>query len=1075
MDVQFLSQGELASKMEELVSDSVEIAIASAFMNFQGLSLLKGFLTKYANVRSLRVLLDQNFHSDDSTRKRILLQLADLPNTDVRIFCDKKKLFHAKMYCFKGKETVNVVVGSSNLTGAGLLHNVEINAVYFSSMYDSKILKLNDIYEECWQHSTPVTEYIMKTGDYMAQSNFKVGDKVTIDNKPDLGIGTIVEIDGNQVDIFFKEAGIAETAHVNDIKLAFSPWELAREGRYDDPWKFDFRTQALYLPISNRNGVLSNSIIEILPHQILAAHKVVSSDSRRFLLADEVGLGKTFEAGIIIKELLSRDEARRILLITPAGLVEQWQEDMDKFGMDYTIYRSGMETAIKDFWNKMSFVIASIDTLKVEDHLSDVIKANDWGVVVFDEAHHLTRKDYGLKADKSDRYIVGEKLKDKTHCLLFLTATPHQGDRNKFYNLVNLLDDKLFEDDDDLFRNRDRLRSVMVRQRKIDVTDEEGKPLFVKRIVTTLTYPMSEDEKRFFASLNRYLTTGYKIAEQDSGVRYRALGFVMTTFQKIAASSISAVKTALEERLIRLLFVDIVKAEGELTTDIQRREIIAYRSYKYSDGESEDDIFAAEKKEFERYLKTEKIDPDQFIGTPDEIQLLKNLLSEVPGQTETKLVELLKSIAAIKKTYPDEKVIIFTEYLATQDYIVEKLKQQFGEEDVVFIRGGDHKEKVRAAKTFKKSAHFLVSTQAGGEGINLQHCHIVINYDMPWNPMKVEQRIGRIHRYKQKDTAQVYNMFAKDTIEERIYRRLDSKLLEITETIGSEDEKEAYRENILGILSEELNFDELYKEVLQKGQQADEITKEKIDSAIERAKEVYKQLGDFTQELDQFSLEKYFKTKSDVTLADVRDFVCGFVRSEGKKIVQGEEEFLEFIVPDIIGSYGGQKYRRITFDRDEALEDPTLEFMGIGHHVTDAIIRKCSGYGYGGRCVRRQISNSTFKGSAGAQCNYLVEYRVHQSGSERSAPLCKELHMLMFDKQCRLREEWTELGLVRSEKKVNESDFDFVDHKYLKDIEKVSEQEVKGIVEKRIGELQKKHPNVVYKKRMENLAVFVVK
>jgi len=608
---------------------------------------------------------------------------------------------------------------------------------------------------------------------------------------------------------------------------------LAKAGQFDDSIKFDLRTRALFLPIANKNGILSNSIIEILPHQILAAHKVISSKSRRFLLADEVGLGKTFEAGIIIKELASRGEAERILFITPAGLVEQWRDDMQKFGFSLTAYLTGIEGAMKDFWNKMSPVITSIDTIKIEEHLKDLMSAKDWDVIVFDEAHHLTRKDYGVKADKSDRYVVGEKLKDKTKSLLFLTATPHQGDRNKFYNLVGLLDETIFKDENDLSRNREKLNQIMIRQKKIDVTDEQGKPLFVKRIVNTLRYEISKEEEAFFDALNLYLITGYRTAERDTDKRHRALGFVMITFQKIAASSIFAIRMALEERLFRLLFIEMEKGKGGKSLDEYKREIISFLRYKYEATVNDERVFQEAKENFEKYLREENVDPLEFVAAPDEIESLKNLLSKIPSDEDTKFKRLIEALNLIKTKNSEEKAIIFTEYLKTQDYIVSGLRRIYGEDDVVLIRGGDNQQKILAAKKFKKSAHFLVSTQAGGEGINLQHCHIMINYDMPWNPMKVEQRIGRIHRYGQAETAQVYNMFAAETIEDRIYQRLDMKLQDITRDIGDEEEREAFRENILGILAEQLNFEELYREVLKQGREIEKITQDKIDDAVE--------------------------------------------------------------------------------------------------------------------------------------------------------------------------------------------------------------------------------------------------
>jgi SNF2 family DNA or RNA helicase len=707
--------------------------------------------------------------------------------------------------------------------------------------------------------------------------------------------------------------------------------------------------------------------------------------------------------------------------------------------------------------------------------MEGILESSPWDMIVVDEAHHLTRKDYGTKADKSDRYIVAERLKDRTNGLLFLTATPHQGDRNKFYNLVRLLAEDLFRDDDDLFNNRGRLENVMIRQRKIDVTDEEGKPLFVKRVVNALTYSMSEEERSFFIYLNRYLIAGYKTAEQDISLRHRALAFVMTTFQKLAASSIFAVKMALQERLVRLLFMEIQKTTDGLANSRLKEEIIGYTKHKHSTTAKDEEIMAAEAQEFEAYLKREKVDPSFFVSGPEEIELLKDLLVRAPKETETKMVKLLENVRTIKRENPAEKVIVFTEYLNTQDYIVSNLQEAYGYADVVMIRGGDHSEKMLAAKRFKETAHFLVSTQAGGEGINLQHCHIIINYDMPWNPMKVEQRIGRIHRYKQKDTAQVYNMFAKETIEERIYQKLEAKLSEIAETIGNEDEREAYRENILGILAEELNFDELYKDILRRGLDADAITKEKIDAAIERAKEVYKKLGDFTQDLEKFSLDKYFKTKGDVALRDVEKFVLDFVRSEGKKVSQDDRGFYEFIIPDIVETYGGHKYTRITFDRDKAVEDPSLQFMALGHRVTDAILRKCTGYGFGGRCAKRQISNIEIRGQAGTQCNLTVAYQVLQPGAEKSKILRRDFLVLVFDEKGQYRPEWEKLGLLESDKAVNEEDFEFVSNTYLEKVEQAANAKVRQIIEQNLSELRVRNPNVVCKHNLENIAFFVFK
>ncbi len=1079
MKVDFLGEGELPAALEEIMHDSIEISIASAFLNYAGFSMLEKYLKKYKDFKSVQILLDRNFHPDEKVKRELLSRLSRLPNTEVRIFSDENKLFHAKIYFFKGTDKIKAVVGSSNLTGAGLLHNVEINTLFETDLNDPEIIKLEHLYDEYWRGAKSINDLIDTPEDPMGNANFKIGDRVYIGNKIDFGIGVIVAVEGNQVDIFFKERGIAETAHVKDVHLAMEPFDLAKNGNFDDPIKFNLRTKAIYLPIENIRGILSNSIIEILPHQIMAAHKVITSQTRRFLLADEVGLGKTFEAGIIIKEILSRGEATRVLIITPAGLVYQWQEDMVKFGLDFTIYQSGLEASIRDFWNKMNLLIVSIDTIKVEDRLDNFISTSDWDVMVFDEAHHLTRRDYGDKADKSDRYRVAEKLTDKTPSLFFLTATPHQGDTNKFFNLISLLDKNLFLNEHDLMKNRQNLNEIMIRQRKIDITDEEGNPLFVKRIVSALRYEPSEEEHHFFILLTHYLRGGYKIAEQeDSDKRYRALGFVMATFQKIAASSIYAVKKALEERFIRLLFMEIEKSDDPHNVEKIKNEIISCTRYQYDNAYGDEKIFAAAKIAFDKYVAEEKIDPLKFAAAPDEIDLLRNLLSSVPVIDDTKLIKLLDNIKTIKNKEPKEKFIIFTEYLNTQDYIVKKLRAVYGENDVVFIRGGDIQDKIKASKDFKKTAHFLVSTQAGGEGINLQHCHIMINYDMPWNPMKVEQRIGRIHRYKQDDTVQVYNLFAADTIEDRIYQRLDEKLYEITQTIGKEDEREAFRENILGIVAEELNFDDLYKEVLRKGKEVDIITKDKIDEAIERAKEVYEKLGDFTQGLEKFNLEKYFKTKGNISLEEVEKFVLDFVRSEGRKVSIDEEGNYEFICPDIVKTYKGHKYQRASFDREKAVADPSLEFMAIGHPLTDSIIDLCSGYTYGGKCTKRTIMHSEYKGETGIQCNFYVEYQVPVPGQEKNKILQKDLEILVFDLNLKYRSDLKEIVFSESNQKIKEAkeeEFSFANKSYLDNVEKESNKKVQEIIDEKIKGLQTEYPNVIFKKKLVNIALFIVK
>ncbi|MBU1208301.1 MAG: phospholipase D family protein [Proteobacteria bacterium] len=221
--IQILGNGELPSIFEDLVSDSIEISIASAFLNFAGLNILKKYLEKYNQVKSVRILLDENFHHEESTKKDLLIKLCALPNTEVRVFSDSNRNFHAKIYIFGGEESVDVIVGSSNLTSGGLLHNVEVNTLFAAKAADPEIVKLKDFYQKCWEKSQPAGVFLRTLGGGMGIYNFKIGDKVVISSKLEFGIGTIVGIEGEQADVFFREKGIAETAHITDLQSALEP------------------------------------------------------------------------------------------------------------------------------------------------------------------------------------------------------------------------------------------------------------------------------------------------------------------------------------------------------------------------------------------------------------------------------------------------------------------------------------------------------------------------------------------------------------------------------------------------------------------------------------------------------------------------------------------------------------------------------------------------------------------------------------------------------------------------------------------------------------------------------------
>jgi hypothetical protein len=346
---------------------------------------------------------------------------------------------------------------------------------------------------------------------------------------------------------------------------------------------------------------------------------------------------------------------------------------------------------------------------------------------------------------------------------------------------------------------------------------------------------------------------------------------------------------------------------------------------------------------------------------------------------------------------------------------------------------------------------------------------------MPWNPMKVEQRIGRAHRYGAKDTVQVYNVFASDTIEARIYQCLEEKLREISATIGNLDKREAFRENILGIVAEELDFDKMYKDILIKGKEAVAISEDTIRQAVDRAKDVYRKLSDFTQNLEKFNLDKYRETKGDFSLTDVENFVLEFVRSEAKRVSKDERDHYEFIIPETVPHCGGHKIKNITFDRQEALDGGNLQFMAVGHYVTDSIIEKCTGIDYGGRCTMRQLSCSEHKGELGAQFNFKIIYETAIPGQEANQILKRDFLMLFFDDAGNFRSDLARLGFLPSEKTVDALNFDFADNEFIRCVEKAANEKVNEIIRKTRADLELRYKQVVYKSALENVALFAVK
>jgi superfamily II DNA or RNA helicase len=728
--------------------------------------------------------------------------------------------------------------------------------------------------------------------------------------------------------------------------------------------------EAHVLPLMDSASALTSARIDLLPHQVVLTHRVATASPRRFLVADEVGLGKTIETALVLRELASRGELTRALMVVPAGLVNNWHRELNEvFHLGFEVF--GVEGDITDrrtnAFARHDRVIASIDTLKRPARIRRLLEAPRWDLVVFDEAHHLTAHRTGTRVRKTENYKLAEALKDHARDLLLLSATPHQGQHFQFWMLVQLLNPTLFRSPEEMLEQRHRLNTVMFRRTKADACRPDGSALFARRWVHTESVLMGPQERAFYEQLRAYLGDGFNLARRQ-GSQGQALGFLMAIFQKIAASSFAAVQRTLNRRLLMLTLHEALLRDQAMDIDGRERLLGEARELVHQEfrlprdgiGRSQaDQILAELKLRLARRLDDEALerasDPygSEYAATnaedaaeaavelalPEERLRIADLLAAFPSQRETKVQKLLDGLGHLWRHDAAEKIVIFATYLGTVDLIAREIDLAYPGQGVVVLRGGDHGSKVAAERRFrlKDGPRVLVCTAAGREGINLQFARVLFNFDLPWNPMDVEQRIGRIHRYGQHHTAQVYNLVLSDTIEGRIFLLLDEKLTEIARTVGKVDEQgqvaEDLRAQILGQLSERLNYDRLYQQALSDPRL--ERTRVELEAALSNSREARQVVFDLFQDLDGFSLEDY-KPLSDVSssLERLRRFFGAAVVARGQVLRTSSPDAHELL------DGTGARLARFTLDREAAAGSDELDLLGLDHPRVQEELRR---------------------------------------------------------------------------------------------------------------------------------------
>lgn len=729
--------------------------------------------------------------------------------------------------------------------------------------------------------------------------------------------------------------------------------------------------QAYVLPLMDNVSSLTSAKIDLLPHQVVLTHRIATAYPRRFLIADEVGLGKTIEAALILRELFSRGELKRALMVVPAGLVNNWHRELNEvFRLNFEVF--GSEGDVTDrksnAFEKHNLLIASIDTLKSRARMARLKAAPPWDLVVFDEAHHLTAYKQNGKLVKTQNFRLAEMLKEHTRDLVLLSATPHQGDHFRFWMLVQMLDPTLFNSPAEMVQHRHRLNAVVIRRTKADACHSDGSTLFARRQVHTEAFTMSNPEKTFYEALVLYLQDGFSLAKRQ-GKRGQGLAFVMTIFQKIAASSFAAVQRTLRRRLIALTIQEALIHDQKLDIDQRNaaldearvliRELHGIAQGRLEDAEV-DRLLADYRYRILRRQREEEeelgLGADEFaseiraadaedaaissvaIALPEERRRIRELLAKYPAQRETKVEKLINALGELWRQNPQERMVVFATYLGSVEMLGSEIEKQYPGQGVTVLKGGDHGAKAAAEKRFKSpnGPRVLICTAAGREGINLQHARILFNFDLPWNPMDLEQRIGRIHRYGQKDTAQIYNLVLSDTIEGSIFLLLNEKLTEIGRALGKVDERgeiaEDLRTQILGQLSVQVNYANLYSAALSDPML--KRTRIELETAMSNAVEARKVVFELFQDLEGFRLDDYkAMDDSQVGMNALVEFM-----TEAAAVEKHTFSIRDGNVYACSDDSGAETL--VSTNREESLGEENIDLLGLDHPIVSGTLSR---------------------------------------------------------------------------------------------------------------------------------------
>ena len=787
--------------------------------------------------------------------------------------------------------------------------------------------------------------------------------------------GVVLRNEGSFLRVNF--AGGTVLVHPDELSAApEEPTGQLALGQIGHAEPYSLRLRALYLKHAYRYDpltCLTNARIEPQLHQVYVAHRVTQKLQPRMILADEVGLGKTVEAGLIIKELRARELLSRVLIVVPASLQLQWLSELrSKFNEDFEVIDS---TALRYLgkgganpWAARSNIICSLNLAANPKHAEQIIEAG-WDLVIFDEAHRVRRSMQGKKVTATQAYKLAVELKDVVNGLLLLTATPMQVHPYELYSLIELVEPGLFA----AFKGYEQRRGMLPRLnalmkalkgwkalspadqaktiseqatllRELGVDGTEGAALlsmdferervmdqlvamhplaealvrnrkaeiggFTSREAHTVPVTLEEDELALYEEITEYIRNGYNRAQAE---RNLALGFVMITYHKMLASSSHAIRQSFRRRIDKL-----------------RKQLGQTAEVKPRSGAHIDDL-----RELEEMTEALKDVDDASLDHAAlllEIKELEQLVDRLGALRDSKAAELLTALERIFGDRPQEKVVIFTQFIETQDLLAATLRRN-GFTVSTFNGQMSLEDKESAVRKFRETDQVLISTEAGGEGRNFQFAHLMINYDLPWNPMKVEQRIGRLDRIGQTAPVRIYNLYCEGTVEERVLEVLANRIGLFQESVGSLDP-------ILGTVERDIE-----NLLLSRGPLDEKYARFEVDleQRVREAREKERTLADFVLDYASLRHDKAHELLDERPLArwqDLEGFAEACLRyfggalhehSEGGQVVS--------LSPNLMARMKQRSSTvRGTFDPEAARDTEELPFFAFGHWLVDRLI-----------------------------------------------------------------------------------------------------------------------------------------